>query len=167
MVLASLCSVLQSCSKARDAFGLNRHQPDEFTTPMRSGLEAPTTLSLEPPQQGAPRRGQIIANDRAQQILEISGSNNEAAMSSAIEQELLLKARTNKADSTIRQEIWQDNLDLPQEKPLINKLLFWQHVDDPSHKVINATKERDEYNKNINNKVSPTIGNDDDQNDDE
>ena len=145
-----LClSFIQACDKTRDAFGLSRHQPDEFTTPPRSNLQAPSTSVLVPPQQGAPRRGAIVADRQAQQILNIQPSLDVSGKSSSIEENLLQNARSTTNDPNIRQRIVQETASTPQQKPFINEVLFWQQPQDPSDKVIDPHKERDETKKLI------------------
>jgi hypothetical protein len=137
--IMAFCTFLSSCDKAREAFGLNRHQPDEFTTPPRTELQAPMSLDLPPPQPGAPNRGVVAADIKARELL--SAQSTEEATSSPIEEALLASAGAEGVQSDIRQTINQEARANRPPKTIINKALFWQKPKAEGD-VIDPYKER-------------------------
>ena len=61
---------LTGCEQTREALGLQRNKPDEFTVQPSQGLVVPPNLQeLPTPQTGAPRLNEIKPKDKARQAL--------------------------------------------------------------------------------------------------
>lgn len=122
--IMAFCICLSGCNKVREVFGLNRHQPDEFTTPPRSALQAPKSLDLPPPQPGAPNRGTVAADIKARELLNAQTTEDETF--SPIEEALLDAASAKNASRDIRQTVNREAEAARPQKTIINKALFWQ-----------------------------------------
>jgi hypothetical protein len=142
--LLSLVCFLSGCEKTREAFGLTRQQPDEFTAPPRFSLERPTHLELMPPQPGTAPRARIAPDIKAREVLNISTNMTEMKGLSASEIALLQSANVKAANPHIRQIIHQETVDRTPSKTIINKVLFWQKPQMPGE-VIDPHAERRKY----------------------
>ena len=67
--------LLAGCSEARQAMGLGKRAPDEFTVVKRAPLSLPPQYSLRPPEPGAPRPQEPSPTEQArQQVLGAGGA---------------------------------------------------------------------------------------------
>jgi hypothetical protein len=66
-ILLVAAGLLAGCSEARQAMGLGKRAPDEFTVVKRAPLSLPPQYSLRPPEPGAPRPQEPSPTEQARQ----------------------------------------------------------------------------------------------------
>lgn len=78
-ILLFAAGLLAGCSEARQAMGLGKRAPDEFTVVKRAPLSLPPQYTLRPPQPGAPRPQEPSPTEQArQQVLGAGGAGAPA-----------------------------------------------------------------------------------------
>ena len=142
---------LSGCEKTREAFGLNRTAPDEFSVVTRAPLSMPPDYGLRPPTPGAKRPQESAIKDEARRILVTSGSGAKTQTSGAAsvgESALLKKAGADNTDPSIRQQVSRENKILAAgDKGFVDRLMFWRK-DEPKHSEIDAASEARRLNEN-------------------
>ena len=134
---------LNACSNsAKQALGLNRKAPDEFTVISRAPLTIPPVFNMRPPKPGEVRPQEGTTLDAAKEALVSSSANleknvitkNNAHLTpSSGEEALLNKAAVANASSDIRKVIDQEALSLVKESTsFVDKLVFWREPEDPT-----------------------------------
>ena len=78
-VLLVAAGLLAGCSEARQAMGLGKRAPDEFTVVKRAPLSLPPEYSLRPPEPGAPRPQEPSPTAQARQQVLGGGTTGGAA----------------------------------------------------------------------------------------
>ncbi len=142
ILFISLLTILSGCQKTREAFGLNRHQPDEFTTSPRQSLDRPANFELPRPEPGARSRGTTPADLQARETLNVATQVNIPGSTSSIEKTVLTAAGSTDAQKNIRQTINNENSAGPAQKGVVQKVLFWQKSK-AAGDVIDPHDERD------------------------
>lgn len=80
-VLLVAAGLLAGCSEARQAMGLGKRAPDEFTVVKRAPLSLPPEYALRPPEPGAPRPQESSPTAQArQQVLGGGGTQQQGAV---------------------------------------------------------------------------------------
>ena len=163
VAVAALCAVtLSSCENAREAMGITKQSPDEFSVVTRAPLTLPPDYGLRPPNPGAPRPQEARATDSARDVL-VNGGKAGAATSadSALskgETALLAKAGATHVDPSIRRKIDRESSILATEDDsLADKLIFWQKREPPGS-VVDAAKEKQRLQENAALGKAPTTG---------
>lgn len=137
--------VLTGCDQTREALGLERNSPDEFTVQPSQGLVIPPNMKeLPKPKPGAPRPHETTPKDKARSAI-ISNVSKRAAVDTSDKSKgeiaLLKKAGAlNNPDPKIRETINKEaRVDSDQEESFIKDLLSV----DQKHpgKVINPQEE--------------------------
>jgi hypothetical protein len=135
---------LSGCQKTREAFGLNKSAPDEFSVVTRAPLSLPPDYGLRPPTPGVKRPQEREIKDEARRILVTSGGGKMTTTSAAPsvgEFALLNKAGAANADPSIRQMVSRENQILAAgDKGFVDQLIFWRK-EEPKHSEIDPTKE--------------------------
>lgn len=78
-VLLVAAGLLAGCSEARQAMGLGKRAPDEFTVVKRAPLSLPPQYTLRPPEPGAPRPQEPSPTEQARQQVLGGGSAGAAS----------------------------------------------------------------------------------------
>ncbi|MCA0369573.1 MAG: DUF3035 domain-containing protein [Proteobacteria bacterium] len=94
--LVATSVVLSGCDKTKEALGLKREQPDEYTILSRPPLSAPPCLALNPPKAGEKPRFEAAGEDSAKEALGVSGE--ASARPSSAEDALLTNAKARPED---------------------------------------------------------------------
>lgn len=76
--------LLAGCSDARQAMGLGKRAPDEFTVVKRAPLSLPPEYALRPPEPGAPRPQEPSPTAQARQQVLGTGSGGAAQQQGAV-----------------------------------------------------------------------------------
>jgi len=130
-LLLAAGGLLMGCQSIRDAAGMSKEGPDEFSIVTKQPLIVPPDYNLRPPRDGAPPTNQIKPTDAAQSVL---FDTDPAAAAKTItgdysQAEKLLLARANaiQPDPDIRQEIASDGRAMEAaDDAFTEKLLFWK-----------------------------------------
>lgn len=147
-------ALLSGCDTAREAFGLEKQMPDEFTVVTKAPLVLPPDFTLRPPQPGASRPQEMSPRERAQTALSSSrregaGQTNpwlrsndpNAANRSPGENALLGQAGATTSDPDIRKRINEETSALiERDKSFVDKLVFWRKPDQGGS-IIDASRE--------------------------
>jgi len=128
-MIAGLGLALAGCQSVREATGVAKLAPDEFTVLTKAPLIVPPDYNLRPPQPGAPDRNQSSPADMAYNAL---FQQQDAATAAArlgqdySESERLLLARSggSLADPRIRQQIEIDSGQSDQGENFARDVLF-------------------------------------------
>jgi hypothetical protein len=111
--IAAIGFVLAGCQGVREATGVAKLAPDEFTVLTKAPLIIPPDYNLRPPQPGAPDRNLSVPSDQARGALFQQNASNAANALSGdySESERLLLARTGGsiADPIVRRQIGVDS----------------------------------------------------------
>lgn len=78
-ILLVAAGLLAGCSEARQAMGLGKRAPDEFTVVKRAPLSLPPEYALRPPDPGAPRPQEPSPTAQARQQVLGGGNSGSAA----------------------------------------------------------------------------------------
>lgn len=108
ILATSVCAMtlLTGCDKAKEALGLKREQPDEFTILSRPPLSAPPSIALAPPKPGAKGPHETSALKDAQDQLGFKAS--ESTSVSGAEKSLLSKAKVTEEGTSSLSDIEED-----------------------------------------------------------
>jgi hypothetical protein len=108
----------------KDALGLSRDAPDEFTVVSRPPLSVPPEFTLRPPEPGAPPLG-FEADDKAKSLLTGKAPTTDASSPGGTASGLLKRAGADAADSSIRDKLRSDATipaDTSNAKTLVDKI---------------------------------------------
>ena len=104
---------LSACENARDAMGIGKKSPDEFSVVTRAPLSIPPDLGLRPPQPGAERQQEKAVTDSARELLVKSTGattpRDGGPSTSRGEAALLANAGATNADPAIRRKLSRDS----------------------------------------------------------
>ena len=164
VVLALLAApaMLSGCDSTKEALGLTKKAPDEFSVVTKAPLVLPPEFGLRPPQPGAPRPQDRTAQDRARTALGLTGqapgTGPDTAARSAGENALLQLAHATHPDPDIRRKINDEYTQLAErDKSFVDRLIFWQKPEDPGL-AVDATKEAQRLRENAATGKPPTAG---------
>lgn len=123
---------LVACTSIRNAAGLGKVQPDEFSVVSKAPLIIPPDYNLRPPTPGSAPINEVPPSQAAQAAL-FEGSVQDGAQNlpagafSRGEQALLLAAHVERANPGIRQQLQSDEAAMQgADDSFTNSLLFWQ-----------------------------------------
>ncbi len=132
LVGCAVCS-LAACTTIRNAAGLGKVAPDEFSVVSKAPLIIPPDYNLRPPTPGSAPINEVPPTEAAQTALfgspaAASGATEPAAGGySQGEQALLMAAHVERANPGIRQQIQSDEAAMQgADDGFTNSLLFWQ-----------------------------------------
>ena len=126
-LIVSLLAVLAAggCEGAREAIGLEKGAPDEFSVYTRAPLSLPPDYGLRPPAPGSDRPQKVNPRDIAKQAI-LGGQNRVAAGGSPGEQALLRDTGALTADPNVRATINRETSILAEEdQDIAERILFW------------------------------------------
>ncbi len=156
--LAALALSACSGDELTRTFGLTRDAPDEFQVTTRAPLSMPPDFTLRPPRPGATRPQELTQRQQAEAALTpdtLMGGNAPAAVTPG--QQALVAAAGRPAPADIRARLDQEAaLDTPN-RPLTDRLMFWQDPPPPGTPV-DATREAARLRQNSALGRSPEIG---------
>ena len=125
--LAALALSACSGDELTRTFGLTRDAPDEFQVTTRAPLSMPPDFTLRPPRPGAVRPQELTQRQQAEAALTpdtLMGGNAPSAPTPG--QQALVAAAGRPAPADIRARLDQEAaLDVPN-RPLTDRLMFWQ-----------------------------------------
>jgi hypothetical protein len=111
--IAAVAFALAGCQSFREAAGVAKLPPDEFTVLTKAPLVIPPDYNLRPPQPGAPERSLGDPTQQARNALFAQDPATAAAQLgndySAGEKQFLAKSGASVADPSIRQAISSDS----------------------------------------------------------
>jgi hypothetical protein len=148
--LGALAAVLMltACGgTVQEAFGIGKHQPDEFQIVRRQPLIIPPDSTLRPPRPGEPGPQDVSTADQARQVL--TGTAPNAAPSPSTpdnlshgESALLAEVKTP-TDPDIRRKLLEENTELTtiDESRFLVILDFQRKNMTPKPDVINPSEE--------------------------
>ena len=121
--------VLGGCEKTKEAVGLTKQPPDEFSVVTRAPLVLPPDYGLRPPKPGVKRPQEVLPIQRARVTLfRKSDKINKVIKATKIsrgEASLLINAGAENSDSKIRQLLNKENSGLVEaDKKLLKKNYF-------------------------------------------
>ena len=144
---------LTGCEGVRDAVGLNKRVPDEFTVLKKPPLVLPPDFNLRPPGPGGPPGSEGRSQDSARAALSGAGTTPRvrAAGSGAApskvsgrsdgEAALLQRAGASAGNPSIRQIILRETTQLSEkDQSFADRLIFWRKPQPPGD-VVDAEKE--------------------------
>lgn len=142
--------LINACSnQAKQALGLNRKSPDEFTVISRAPLTVPPVFNMRPPHPGVARPQEETPRESARNTLLSSLKTTEPANVTSGEQTLLMKAGIEKAEPNIRQVIDQEATSLIKESQhFVDRLVFWKNPEDPTAVEVDPTLETKRIQEN-------------------
>ncbi len=126
-VIVSLLAVLVAggCEGAREAIGLDKAAPDEFSVYTRAPLSLPPDYALRPPAPGSDRPQRVNPRDIAKQAI-LGGQGKAAAGTSTGVQALLRDTGALTADPQIRTTINRETSILAEEdQGIAERILYW------------------------------------------
>ncbi|MEE2955861.1 MAG: DUF3035 domain-containing protein [Pseudomonadota bacterium] len=139
--------VLGGCEKTKEAVGLTKQPPDEFSVVTRAPLVLPPDYGLRPPKPGVKRPQEVLPIQRARVTLFRKSDKLKkvikATKISRGEASLLINAGAENSDSKIRQLLNKENSGLVEaDKKLLKKIIFWKTPPKPGKLVdpINESK---------------------------
>lgn len=120
----SACSI-NSGSNLREALGIDKRAPDEFSVVTKAPLVVPPNYDLRPPKEGAPPLNRTDPRLAARETT--FGSSGKARDVSRGEAALIGAAGANQATPDIRNQLNRESENLAKkDKKLTSKVLFWQ-----------------------------------------
>jgi len=143
-------SCLAGCSGVREAIGLDRRSPDEFSVVTRAPLEMPPEgYSLAPPTPGAQRPQEAAVSTKAQEVLFGRAPVVVEGVSGA-EAALLDRAGADAADPAIRQTLTTEKSnEVAEDQPVFDRLLGRiTSPDEAPARVIDPVAETERLKKN-------------------
>ena len=140
--------LITGCAQTRQTLGLERSQPDEFSTLDRPPLSMPPSLNLKPPvpSQRQSQEGKMV-QDKAKNLILPSQTlqkGSSSVPSSASATELLSKAKVDERQEDIRRVIDEEAKTAPSQDDLASKILYWQKPES-TEAVVDPTKEPQKY----------------------
>ena len=130
-------AILGGCEQTREAFGLQKSSPDEFSVVTRAPLAIPRDYGLRPPAPGAQRPQEVTTKNEAKDILLSSGSNGAQRYHggkklSRGEFALLSKAGAQNADPSIREMVSRESSVLAiKDGQFLATLMSWRNKERP------------------------------------
>ena len=131
-VLAFGAASLGGCSGFREAVGLDKSLPDEFSVVSRAPLAVPPDFALRPPEPGAAPTQEVTPENQARDaVFHVGGAQGvlppAAGDRSTGEGDFLRQAGAATTDPRIRQVITHDREVAPDdERSFADELLFWR-----------------------------------------
>jgi len=123
--------------------GLDREAPDEFTVVSRAPLSVPPDFTLRPPRPGADRPMEMPVREQARQTVFGAEASSGSAAHSAGQQGFLSKLGAGAADPTIREQVDSElGTEAQENKPVAERLLFWNKDGKPEGKTIDPVEEK-------------------------
>ena len=120
----SACSV-NSGTGLREALGIDKNPPDEFSVVTKSPLVVPPNYDLRPPEEGAPPLNRTDPRLAARETT--FGSAGKSREVSRGEAALIGAAGADNASPEIRSKLNRESKDIAKkDKKLASKVLFWQ-----------------------------------------
>jgi Protein of unknown function (DUF3035) len=147
-VLVLAAAALSGCTGVRQAIGLDKNIPDEFSVVARAPLAVPPDFGLRPPQPGAAPSQEQSPQSKAKEAVFRAGAQPgtlppAATDRSAGEGALLRQAGVDALDPNIRLTITHDREVAPDdERGFADQLLFWRSPPPlKSDKPVDAAQE--------------------------
>lgn len=120
----SACSI-NSGTGMREALGIDKNPPDEFSVVTKSPLVVPPNYDLRPPEEGAPPLNRTDPRLAARETT--FGSAGKSREISRGEAALIGAAGADNASPDIRNKLNREAKDIAKkDKKLASKVLFWQ-----------------------------------------
>lgn len=150
LALLLLPFALSACGETREALGMGRVTPDEFSVVDRPPLVIPPDYKLRPPEPGAPRPQEIAPIKQAEKATfggtdgapTTEKSSPLAANSDALTQAVLSQAGADRAAPGIRSTIDQESTQrVSADSHLVDDLLWWRKDNAGNAAVVDATAE--------------------------
>ena len=162
LALLAAPAMLAGCDTTKEALGLNKKAPDEFSVVTKAPLVLPPEFGLRPPEPGAPRPQDKTAQDRARNALGLTGqapgTGPNTAARSAGENALLQQAHATNPDPDIRRKINDEFTQLAErDSSFVDRLIFWQKPEDPGL-AVDPAKEAQRLRENAATGKAPTAG---------
>ena len=153
---------LTACDGAREAMGIAKQSPDEFSIVTRAPLSLPPDYGLRPPKPGLKRPQEESIKERARiRLLSRRKDKNTTSSTnllSSSESALLQKAGAVNADPSIRRIINRESSILAVENQnFADKLIFWKGRPEPGT-IVNAPAEDKRLRENLALGDAPTKG---------
>jgi len=120
LALLLAAGALGGCGGVKDALGINKYPPDEFTVVAKTPLVIPPDYNLRPPGENRPRPQEADPSEMAMTAL-FPDANTEVAAPSKSEQQLLQATGGTSADRTVRS-------DLSPESTVVRKGAFTEEI---------------------------------------
>lgn len=141
---------LTSCSGAKKQLGLEKKVPDEFAVIKRAPLALPPGYELRPPQPGAPRPQEQAPDEQAKQVVFGETKTEEPKKYSSSEELFLNQAGANAIDTNIREKVDAESTEVDNSrKPVVKRLLSFGSPSKPSAQIVDAQKELERLQKNV------------------
>ena len=146
LVVIGVIASLGGCEQAREAFGLKKSAPDEFSVVTRAPLAIPPDYGLRPPTPGVQRPQEKSTKNEAREILLRKGPNvGQGAPGgkqlTTGEVALLGKAGARNPDPSIREKISRESAVLAEsDDKFLARLMFWQ-VKEPPGRIVDPDNE--------------------------
>ncbi len=150
LALALFTSV--ACSgQFREAVGLKRSQPDEFSVVANAPLVVPPEFNLRPPVPGAKRPHEIDLQQQAKDALFATPEQQNTKFNSKAESAFLQKAQVNDSNPQIKEELIQDEQEaqvVKKKKGFFEKMGSYLNPGKNKEPVVNASKEKERLEEN-------------------
>ncbi|MBM3502796.1 MAG: DUF3035 domain-containing protein [Alphaproteobacteria bacterium] len=132
---------LAACSGVRQQLGLEPTAPDEFAVVRKAPLTLPPDFNLRPPRPGAPRPQELDPRQQAQAALGGGGGRPAAAANaSSGETALLRQAGAGRANSSIRDQLIEDEALAVRDRDFVDRLV--SAVRGRESEVVNPAQEQ-------------------------
>ena len=149
LLLSCALLPLAACSGIKQQLGMNRNAPDEFAVVKRAPLELPPDYTLRPPSPGAPRPQEQSTNAQARETV-FGGEAQRDQQNGTGEDVLLQSAGADRADPSIRGKVDRETAAMaPKQQPAVKKLFNIGRKQQPETSVVNAEKEAERIQGNV------------------
>ena len=138
IVLVTFCGLgLAACSgdELTRTFGLTRDAPDEFLVTTRAPLSMPTDFTLPLPRLGATRPQELTQRQQAEAVLTPDAILAQPAAAITPGQQALIAAAGPPPPADIRKRVDSEAAQRTYNRPLSDRLLFWQSPPPPGTPV--------------------------------
>lgn len=126
--LSAALGLVTGCDSTKEALGLKRERPDEFSVLERRPLTVPPGYGIRPPEAGLKNTAEIHPEDDAKAIVNKGERTNASAptQASAAEKAILQKAAKPEGEEidNIRATLAEENPD--KEKAPGESMVFWK-----------------------------------------
>ncbi|MGB0749593.1 MAG: DUF3035 domain-containing protein [Magnetospiraceae bacterium] len=154
---AAMAILLSACSggnSVREALGMGRNSPDEFTVYQRAPLVLPPDYALRPPRPGEPRPQETAPRQTARNAL-FSADRREGYTSpetgkefSRAEESLLIEANAVQVDGAVRDQVDQESTVLAREDGTLTEAIMFWDTPPPFGTVVDPNKEYERIRTN-------------------
>jgi hypothetical protein len=141
-----LSGLLTGCDKARNAIGLEKQAPDEFTVVTRAPLSLPPDFGLRPPEPGSERPQEKAVQTQARDVLlrtskaPVADAANSGRASRG-EAAFLARAGALNTDPAIRRKVNRESTAIAEaDESFLDKVFFWQEAPKPGT-IVDPDKE--------------------------